>query len=103
MRLISILKTDRKVIIDDSEFEYLSKFSWEYRKSSTGNEYIARRVWRENNGDKKRIHLHMNKEILRIKDMYQYVTNIDGNIFNMQKSNIEIKKRIPIVPSEPIK
>ncbi len=87
MRIIK-LAHDISTIVDDEDFEYLSKFKWSFIKRR--NSY---RVVRHINSSlykngKKLILLH--REIMGVKDSQIHVTHLNGNGLDNQKKNLQI-------------
>jgi hypothetical protein len=74
MKQIKVTSTDRIMLIDDEDFEYISKFSVYMRNNK--NQYPT--IWLNN----KSIPVH--QVITGIK----LVDHKDGNVFNNQKSNL---------------
>lgn len=80
MKQIAITK-GHLVVVDDEDFDYLSKFTWHY---STG--YAARRS-HKSEGGKSRI-LLMHRQILG--EPVTHVDHINGNRLDNRRSNIRL-------------
>lgn len=76
--------SDKFMLVDDSDFEYLSKYKWYYEKPSkkSENEYAKSYI------DKKFVKAH--RIILGISGKNNFVDHIDGNGLNNQKNNIRV-------------
>lgn len=73
-------------IVDDDDYEILSKFKWHASHERT-NFYAARRI---TIGQRKSKTIKMHREILRISDSNIQIDHKDGNGLNNQKSNLRI-------------
>jgi len=77
-----LLTKEYKAIVDDDDYEILSKFKWSARES-------GRRVYASRHPGRT---MHMHREILGApKDMD--VDHIDGNGLNNQRSNLRLATR----------
>jgi len=80
------LTQGKVALVDDEDYEYLSQFQWQIKKTN-GLFYAKRGVWvteRNNN-----IHIYMHREIIDAP-IKMDVDHIDGNGLNNQKSNLRI-------------
>ena len=73
-------------IVDDEDFEWLSKFRWCVRVISNGRAYARRRKY--GSGPYRSEQMH--RVILGLTDPKIIVDHIDGNSLNNQRSNLRI-------------
>jgi len=73
-----------KAIVDDEDYEFLSKFKWHVCGRIYGNHYAARRSKKDN-----RPYVWMHRVIMNPPDDMQ-VDHIDGNGLNNTKENLRI-------------
>lgn len=78
-----------KVLVDDEDFEKLSKFSWQAIDKGGGRVYARRskRIGKRSEG--KQIIYYMHREILNAKQG-EYVDHINGNTLDNRKQNLRI-------------
>lgn len=79
-----ILRTGEKTIVDDSDYEYLNKWTWNLAKRKNTN-YAARRE-----GEKT---ILMHRVLLNINDTKILADHVDGDGLNNQRINIRVANR----------
>ena len=74
-----------KCMVDDEDYEWLSRFRW-YARAYKSNSYAYRRV----NINKKTCYISMHREIMKLTDRKLEVDHIDHDGLNNQKYNLRI-------------
>ncbi len=77
----------QKVMIDDEDFEELSKYKWTYRKTRKHG-YVLRNSGTKNKGTFKVTRMH--RLLMKVTDKNIVVDHIDHNTLNNQKQNLRI-------------
>lgn len=79
------LTRGQTVLVDDEDFEELSKYSWHAHWHRNGRKFYARRsIWI----DGKAKHVRMHRQILGLTDPKIQGDHKDGNGLNNQRSNL---------------
>jgi hypothetical protein len=79
-------------LVDDEDYEYLSKWKWCAARQH-GNRrgiYAVRATYTKLAGGAKRGLMRMHRQILGENDMKMHVDHVDGNGLNNQRSNLRI-------------
>ena len=85
------LSQGKFALLDDDDFEYLSKFKWCVSKSNCGRKFYVMRRLSKNQGGRTQA---MHRLICGcVHDKNVVVDHIDGNSLNNQKSNLRVCTR----------
>ncbi len=78
MKEICLAKSDLKALVDDEDYDKISKFRWSVQKKNGHVKgYVGKQVWQ-----------NLSRFILNIKDPKVQVDHIDHNKLNNQKYNL---------------
>lgn len=83
-----ITKSGHKILVDDEDFERLSKYTWHVSSTNANNLYAMRHV--RINGKKTKRYLH--REVLNNPEG-AIIDHIDQNGLNCQRSNLRISNK----------
>ncbi len=92
MKEIKLGRGTDVALVDDEDFEYLSKLKW-FSVEKGNTKYVIRRQYieeRNEKGRKKTVKVSIHRLILGIDDKNQFIDHVDGNGLNNQRSNLRL-------------
>ncbi|SRR5579871_347772 len=81
------LTRGKDTIVDDEDFEELSKYKWCAKQNHNGCFYAGRKVRRSDGGRTARF---MHRIIMNVTDPKLQIDHIDGNGLNNQRGNLRV-------------
>ena len=88
MKQLHLSNSDRTVLVDDCNYEFLRVFTWRLKKSGFG-EYVVTTVYDTADKPLKRINIRLHRLVLGVWSTRYDVHHKNGDIFDCTRKNLE--------------